>query len=313
VTIESIFNPLLIFVSSQTLLAMKSISIPDCFIEKSSLQHYEAIAIINYKAEQVSAKNPVTLNQNVFAFLREGYKTVSYSDKHAEINNTKFLLLSAGNCLMSEKKADGNGLYRSTMLLFDNTVLTSFFLKYPQLLSKAMRVPEHEEPFIVFNKDAFIENFITSLDLLTSSTQEFSNDIKRLKFEELMLYLCNAYPQQIVNLRTTVQETREDAEIRIAAESNIQNNITVEELAFLCNTSVSTFKRRFTKIYGSSPNKWMILKRMELAANLLKQGNEKPSDVYYKVGYENLSSFIQSFKQIYGVTPKEYQQRRLNA
>ncbi|WP_460908907.1 helix-turn-helix domain-containing protein [Spirosoma areae] len=33
----------------------------------------------------------------------------------------------------------------------------------------------------------------------------------------------------------------------------------------------------------------------------------KTSDVYYQVGYENLSSFIQSFKHAYGVTPKQYQ------
>jgi AraC-like DNA-binding protein len=46
---------------------------------------------------------------------------------------------------------------------------------------------------------------------------------------------------------------------------------------------------------------------MERAALLLR-GHEKPSDVYYKVGYENHSSFTQSFKQVYGVTPKEFQQ-----
>jgi AraC-like DNA-binding protein len=51
---------------------------------------------------------------------------------------------------------------------------------------------------------------------------------------------------------------------------------------------------------------------MEMAAGLLRQQGQNASEVYQQVGYENLSSFIQSFKQSYGVTPREYQQEKLN-
>jgi len=71
--------------------------------------------------------------------------------------------------------------------------------------------------------------------------------------------------------------------------------------------SLSTFKRRFMKIYRTSPNKWLLEKRMQKAAQLLKGGDLKASEIYCELGYENLSSFIQSFKQIYGITPKQYQ------
>jgi len=292
---------------------MKNILIPDDFFQNATPgKTYDSISIIQYSSFKESSKVRVTLNQNVFAFLREGSKTVSYFDKCEQVHSAKFALLSAGNCLMSEKRAAENGEYKSTMFLFDNTVLASFFLKYPHLLSANVKDANQDIPFIIFRKDDFINNFITSLDLISASGQEISAEMKRLKFEELMLYLCGLYPEHIVNFRTSAREAREDYELRKAVESNLENNITVEELAFLCNTSVSTFKRRFVKIYGSSPNKWMIQKRMEMAANLLKHGNEKPSDIYYKVGYENLSSFIQSFKQVYGVTPKEYQSQSLN-
>jgi AraC-like DNA-binding protein len=71
--------------------------------------------------------------------------------------------------------------------------------------------------------------------------------------------------------------------------------------------SLSSFKRRFARIYGNSPNRWLLEKRMERAAKMLRQHNRKASEIYYELGYENLSSFIQSFKQIYGITPKQYQ------
>jgi AraC family transcriptional regulator, exoenzyme S synthesis regulatory protein ExsA len=290
---------------------MKQFSLPEDLTANHD-KIYESIEIRSYNSHEVRGKSKVTLNRNLFSFLKAGIKTVSYAEKHIQIDNTQFLLLSAGNCLMSERIAAEKVGYQSTMLFFDNAVLANFFFKYSHLLIPSNQTTA-EEPFIVFTKDDFLNNFISSLDLIISSGTEISLEMKHLKFEELMVYLCGKYPEQIIRLRTSAHETREDFEIRKAVESNLANNITVEELAFLCNTSLSTFKRRFTKIYGSSPNKWMLQKRMEMAASLLIHSNEKPREVYYKVGYENLSSFIESFKQAYGVTPKEYQTQKLNA
>jgi len=46
---------------------------------------------------------------------------------------------------------------------------------------------------------------------------------------------------------------------------------------------------------------------MQRAADMLKQKDVNASEIYNDLGYENLSGFVQSFKQIYGVTPKQYQ------
>ena len=271
------------------------------------------INIFNYHSQAKSEKSRVTLHHNVFSFIIDGSKEVSYLQKKERIDNSQFLLLSSGNCLMSQKAASENGLYNSALLFFSNSVLVDFFLKYPTLITRDTRIYRIEEPFISFQQDEFIRNFVHSLTLMSSSAKDISKDMKRLKFEEIMLYLCDKFPAQILSLHISSQESVEDLEIRKMVESNFESNITVEELAFLCNTSLSTFKRRFSKIYGSSPNKWMLHKRMELAASLLEHSNEKPSEIYYKVGYENLSSFIESFKRIYGITPKEYQTQKLNA
>src|ERR1700748_210669 len=128
-----------------------------------------------------------------------------------------------------------------------------------------------------------------------------------------MLHKLEKYPQKTLSFRASQNKDLDDLEIRKAVETNITNNISIEDLAFLCHTSVSTFKRRFTKIYNMPPSKWILQKRMEMAKNLLQHYNEKPGEVFYKVGYENHSSFTQTFKQVYGVTPKEFQSQQLNA
>ncbi len=60
-----------------------------------------------------------------------------------------------------------------------------------------------------------------------------------------------------------------DLLIRQAVTANMFYTITAEELAFLCNMTLSTFKRHFGKIYGTSPSKWILAKRMEKAAQYL--------------------------------------------
>jgi AraC-like DNA-binding protein len=101
-------------------------------------------------------------------------------------------------------------------------------------------------------------------------------------------------------------------QVDVAGIKHVTTPISVDELAFLCNTSISTFKRKFFKIYGTSPQKWLTQQKMRIAANLLKHPHERPGSVYEKVGYENQSSFILAFKKQYGMTPREYQQTNLS-
>ena len=90
-------------------------------------------------------------------------------------------------------------------------------------------------------------------------------------------------------------------------ESNQLNKLSLKELAFLCNMSISTFKREFEKHYTESPVKWFQNKRLEYARHLLNNTKKSPSEIYFEVGYENLSSFIQAYKLKYGTTPKHHQ------
>jgi AraC-like DNA-binding protein len=269
----------------------------------------ESISIFSHQSFTNVEKTKITLNQNVFSFLMEGSKSVYYSQKSARINNTEFLLLSSGNCLMSEKIASANGPYKSVLLFFDNSELVNFFMKHPDIFDTNIKSKSQEEPFVVFQSDNFLQNFITSLSLMLATNKPISKAMRVLKLEELMLYMCDKYRDKIMGLRTSVLDNQEDIIIRKAVEANIGNYIMTEELAFLCNMSLSTFKRKFSKLYNTSPNKWFLQKRMELAAALLRNSNEKPSDIYHKVGYENHSSFTHSFKQTFGLTPSEYQQK----
>lgn len=266
----------------------------------------EEISIIQYNSDIISSNTKIKLRQNLLSFLLEGQKSVQYAEKYTKIDPGQFLLLSAGNCLMSEKIAATGGRYRSILIFFDNKILADFFIRHPLALQTISK-KNNDHPFLVFVKDAFLINYIESLGFMLASAQPLSAEMRKVKLEELLLYLFEHYPEEIQQLRNFNYEVDDDLVIRQAVTANIYNAVAIEELAFLCNMSLSTFKRRFSRIYMTSPNKWLLEKRMQKAALLLKEGGCKASEIYFELGYENLSSFIQSFKQIHGITPKQYQ------
>lgn len=268
--------------------------------------------IIWYNSDVATINSKIILEQNLFSFLLEGSKTVQYAGNKLTINPNQFFLLSAGNCLMSEKTSTPNGRYRSILFFFDSEILADFLIRHPMPI-KAFKHRQNEEPFLVFEKDAFLNNFIDSLDLILAAGQSLSQELQLVKLEELLIYISNCYPEVLKKLHLNGYDSAQDVLIRQVVTANIYNVITVEELAFLSYMTLSTFKRQFARIYGKSPRKWFQDKRMQKAAQILKTSNVNLSEIYMELGYQNLSSFIQSFKQIYGTTPKQFRLSSLNA
>ena len=80
-------------------------------------------------------------------------------------------------------------------------------------------------------------------------------------------------------------------------------NIPLQQFAKLTGRSLSTFKRDFTKIFKAPPEKWLKKQRLQQAHFLIAQKKQRPSDVYWEVGFENLSHFSESFKEQFGYSP----------
>jgi len=263
------------------------------------------VSILKYNTGASSVNSRINLDQHLFSFLLEGGKSVCYADKQETIGPNRFMLLSAGKCLMSEKTASSGGQYRSILIFFDKELLSDFLSRHS---ATSQNAPQNH-PVVVFDKDDFLVNFIESLALMLKAAQSPSAEMKFVKLEELLLYLHSNYPEKINQFRKTGLNADYQKLIRHAVSSGIDQMQSVEDLAFLCHMSLSTFKRRFREIYASTPKKWLLEKRMEKAVHLLGHQGKRASEIYAELGYQNLSSFIQSFKGIYGITPKKYMEK----
>ena len=93
-------------------------------------------------------------------------------------------------------------------------------------------------------------------------------------------------------------------------EDNYLANLKINDYAVLTGRSVSTFIREFKRLYGTTPNKWLINKRISKAHDLLNDTNMNVTEVSMEVGYENVSHFIKAYKEVYGVTPKSTKNKK---
>jgi AraC family transcriptional regulator, exoenzyme S synthesis regulatory protein ExsA len=88
-------------------------------------------------------------------------------------------------------------------------------------------------------------------------------------------------------------------------EQYYSHKLKIEDYALLTGRSVSTFIRDFKRSYSTTPNRWLIERKVDIAHQLLLHKNYSVTHAASEVGYENTSHFIKAYKQRYGITPKK--------
>lgn len=89
-------------------------------------------------------------------------------------------------------------------------------------------------------------------------------------------------------------------------EQNFQNDISVEDIAASCGLNRSYFGKIFHENMGKSPQEFLISYRMTKATELLKLTDLSIADIGNAVGYPNQLHFSRAFKNVYGISPRQW-------
>lgn len=252
--------------------------------------------IIDYEHNIISSRQKVSFDYFTISFLIEGAKEIYSSNESEEILASNFLIVKKGNCLMTETLSKSSN-YKSKLITFSNNFLLQFISKYNVNIDYEDN--EQTKLYRVLPFDNYIKLYIKSLNILPSDRMQ------ETKIEELLIYCYETYGNQFFSF---LKEDRYSSSLRKVIEKQITKGLSVDELAFLCSMSLSTFKRAFYQEYRSTPSKWIKKRRLELSKNDLKDKGLRASDIYLKYGFGSLSRYISAFKKEYGVTPKQFQQ-----
>ena len=116
---------------------------------------------------------------------------------------------------------------------------------------------------------------------------------------ELLLHLSAELPQGPDYLRPALDWMQEKPEYKIS----------IPELAKKCGLSESTFRRKFTAVFGTSPTKYLMKRRLTLSKEWLN-GKTSIKEISVRCGFSSPLRFTLAFKSLFGETPSSFRKKK---
>ena len=238
-----------------------------------------------------------------FFYIVEGaYETI---DPHGSIslNAKEALVKKCGNHISRYLKTPDHDECEAVVVYFHpETIKDVFQHDIPEF---AMESPVDEGPIRYFDID-LVSNFVKHLMVYFDNPAMMDDELATIKLKELILILMKS--KQRNSVRQFFSEIFYPEKLRFQSiiENNLYSNLKTEELAHLCHMSLSTFKRSFMASYKDSPARYIKRKKLERAAHLLSHTPEMISNIAYDSGFEDLTTFSDSFRKHFGKSPTNY-------
>ena len=93
------------------------------------------------------------------------------------------------------------------------------------------------------------------------------------------------------------------------ADARYFEPLDVDDLAKAAGLSRAHFSREFRRAFGESPYSYLLTRRLERAASLLRMTDRSIADICLSVGLQSQGSFTTSFKRMFGATPAAYREQ----
>ena len=89
-------------------------------------------------------------------------------------------------------------------------------------------------------------------------------------------------------------------------DARYRDPLDVPALARAAHLSTAHFSREFRKAFGETPHQYLLTRRLERAAALLRSTDRTVSEICFTVGLRSVGSFTSSFGRAYGMSPLAY-------
>ena len=89
-------------------------------------------------------------------------------------------------------------------------------------------------------------------------------------------------------------------------DARFREPLDVPALARAARLSPAHFSREFGRAFGETPHQYLLHRRLERAAELLRNTDRSVADVCFTVGLRSVGSFTTSFGRAFGLSPTAY-------
>ncbi|MCP4325582.1 MAG: helix-turn-helix transcriptional regulator [Alteromonadales bacterium] len=164
-------------------------------------------------------------------------------------------------------------------------------------------------PVLMINQNQLIDSYFALLQQYLNNPEQISSEVVQIKVRELIALIIQS--DSTGETKTLFGElfNANEYNFQEVIQKNLFENLKLEDLAFLTGMSLSSFKRKFATIFGTSPTKYIVSKRLEEAKVLLNTTDTSISNIAYDCGFSDLAYFSKTFKNYYNYSPSEHRKQ----
>jgi len=247
-------------------------------------------------------------NTGCFIYFKEKGPKLLSSESNTQLKGNEAVLLKCGNHFVDIlKETKDNQIEVIAFHLFPEVLKRLYTGDLPKIIKKQSKSKSSQ---VVGSSDV-IAKFVESLEFYFQNPALVNNDLLELKIKELILLLIQS--KNIDSILELVADlySSNTVQVREVIELHLFSNLKLEELAKLCNLSLSSFKREFKKEFDDSPTNYINNRRLDKAKELLSLSDIPVSEIAYEIGFKDSLYFTRLFRNKVGVPPTTY--RKNNA
>jgi AraC family transcriptional regulator, exoenzyme S synthesis regulatory protein ExsA len=154
--------------------------------------------------------------------------------------------------------------------------------------------------------DVALSAFFQSMRTYFSGKEKPSEPLLRLKLKELIVSILTSGRNPALAAYFRMVGGSDAPPVAEIMEANFRFNLSLEEYAKLCHRSLSSFKRDFQTHFQEAPGKWLLRKRLDYSAALLRTSKLNVTEIAFESGFEDVSHFSRVFKERFGDSPIAY-------
>lgn len=245
---------------------------------------------------------------NAFSYVLSGEVILHSRERSWHLKHGDTVFMKKGGCGIEKTEHDS---FCSLLFYIPDSYIRSFVRANANhfsgtdlsLISPSFALPVETNTVLAAFYDSVASYFITG-------TQP-AEDLLELKFRELLLNIITNPANRELKAYFYKLGISDTDDLQDLLERNCLYNLRLRDYAKLCHRSLSSFKRDFAEIYGVSPGRWLLEKRLEYASTLLKQTPQPVNDVVMESGFKNIAHFDRVFKKQFGASPLRYRKQFL--
>jgi AraC-like DNA-binding protein len=251
--------------------------------------------------------NPMP-DEACFLFVTEGSVTSYGQDENVTAHANEGILMKCGTFLGKMLNEKPEGTYEAMAVHFYPEVLNQVFESgLPEFLKTNKST---SASLVKVTGDGLFTKFFEGMIYYFSHPELVNDELIVLKLKEILLLLSNTTESEKLQEILSSLFAPQVYDFKKIIETHLFDSLALDELAYLCSLSLSTFKRNFAAIYNESPARYIKRKRLERGAELLSESELTISEIAYRCAYNDLGTFSKSFTSAYGVSPSQFRDQR---